>query len=157
MTPYFFLLAGLVLILLEFYLPGMIMGISVAFLVLISIIIFAAKTHSTLAVILYMIGVLASVGLLVRFALKHIRSTAKNKTIYLESDQTGFVASAFPEGMVGKTGIALTDLKPSGHALLAGQRCQVLSESGYITAGTEIQAIRGQGAHLVVKPKETKT
>lgn len=152
--PFLFLAAGLALIFIEFYLPGMIMGISGSILVVISVILFAAEAQSTASVALYILGVLIAIGLLIRFTLKRIRNTASKKTIYLDSDQEGYVAASYLQEAIGKTGIALTDLKPSGHALIEGKRLQVLSESGYITAGTEIHVIRGQGAHLVVKPKE---
>ncbi len=72
-----------------------------------------------------------------------------------QDSSQGFVASNFTKEAIGKPGVALTDLKPSGYALIEGTRFQVLSESGYLTAGTEIFVIRGQGAHLVVQPKET--
>ncbi len=156
MMPYLFLLAGLALIYIEFYLPGMIMGISGALLVIISVVLFAGQIHNTIALLLYLIGVIVAVVLLIRFTLRHIRKTAPKQSIYLDSDQEGYVASSYATDTIGKTGLALTDLKPSGHALIEGKRLQVLSESGYITAGTEIQVIRGQGAHLVVKPKESK-
>ena len=44
--PYLFLLAGLALIYIEFYLPGMIMGISGAFLLIVSVVLFAGQTDS---------------------------------------------------------------------------------------------------------------
>ena len=156
MMPYLFLLAGLALIYIEFYLPGMIMGISGAFLLIVSVVLFAGQTDSVAILALYLLGMITAVGLLIHTTLRRIKKNASKQTIYLDSDQEGYVASTFASEAIGKTGVALTDLKPSGHALIEGKRLQVLSQAGYITAGTEIQVIRGQGAHLVVKPKEVQ-
>jgi membrane-bound ClpP family serine protease len=151
MTPYLFLILGLLLILLEFYLPGAVMGISGGILVVASIVLFAMQSTSLWWVLLYVIGVIVAIIFLVKFALWKIRTAKPDRSIYLESDQTGYQASGFDASLVGKKGIVVTDLKPGGHILIEGKRLQALSQSGYLTKGTEVLVLGGQEESLIVK------
>jgi membrane-bound serine protease (ClpP class) len=61
---------------------------------------------------------------------------------------------ATPQGQgepwLGKKGVALSPLKPSGKAKVEGQRLEVATEGEYIEAGEKIQILRRQGSHWVV-------
>lgn len=52
---------------------------------------------------------------------------------------------------VGMTGVALSDLRPTGNAELSGQVMEVISEGEFITKGDEIRVIAEDGMGLVVK------
>lgn len=54
----------------------------------------------------------------------------------------------------GKTGTALTPLRPSGAADIFGQRLDVVTEGEFIPAGTPVEVIRVEGARVVVKALE---
>lgn len=151
MTPFIFLALGLLLILMEFYLPGAVMGIAGGILVITSIVLFAKQTSSILLVLLYILGTIIAIALLVKFALWKIKSAKPSRSIYLKSDQAGFQASSYDESAIGKKGVVLTDLKPGGHILIEGKRLQALSQGGYITKGTEVIVVGGQEESLIVK------
>lgn len=151
MTPFLFLFLGLLLILMEFYLPGAVMGVAGGILVLTSIVLFAMQTTSLGLVLLYLIGVVIVIIYLVKFAIWRIRTAKPSRSIYLNSDQTGYQASSFDASVIGKTGIVVTDLKPGGHILVDGKRLQALSQSGYLTKGTEVIVLGGQEESLIVK------
>lgn len=152
MTPFIFLGIGLLLILIEFYLPGAVMGIAGGILVLTSIVLFAMQNASPIWIILYVVGVAISIILLVKFAIWKIRTAQPNHSIYLASDQKGYQASSFDASVIGKTGVVVTDLKPGGHILIEGKRLQAISQSGYLTKGTEVIVLSGQEESLIVKP-----
>lgn len=151
MTPFIFLVLGLVLILIEFYLPGAVMGIAGGVLVLASIVLFAMQTTSPVWISLYVMGVAITLVFLVKFAIWKIRTAKPNRSIYLNSDQEGFQACHFDASVIGKIGIVVTDLKPGGHILVDGKRLQAISQSGYITKGTEVLVLSGQEESLIVK------
>lgn len=68
-----------------------------------------------------------------------------------ESGQ-GYV-SALPRGdLVGQTGVAVTDLRPAGTAEVAGERVDVVTEGGYVSAGGRILVVRSEGYRHVVRP-----
>lgn len=151
MNPFVLLLLGLILIFLEFYVPGAIMGITGGILVLASIVIFAMQSQSPLAIILYIVGSAIAVGLLIKFALWRIRNAKPDYSIYSDAAQNGYQASEFDFSTIGKKGIVVTDLKPGGHILIDGVRHQAISQSGYIVKGSEVIVIGGQEESLIVK------
>lgn len=154
MTSLIFLALGLLLILMEFFVPGAVLGIMGGMLVIASIILFAMETNSPWWVVLYLIGITAAITYLVKFALWRIRTAKPGRSIYLSGDQEGFTASSFDASAIGKTGTVVTDLKPGGHILVDGKRQQAISQSGYITKGSEVVVVGGQEESLIVKSKK---
>lgn len=150
--PVLLWLLGLLLILLEFYIPGAIMGVAGGVLIVISVILFATNVNSGLATLLFSIGVVISVALLIRFALWRIRSAKPDYSIYSDDAQTGFVASSYDKSAIGKIGVVLSDLKPGGYIKIEGKQHQALSQSGYINRGEEVVVLSGQEESLIVKP-----
>lgn len=151
MYPYLLSAVGLLLIFLEFYLPGAIMAIMGSILLVAAIILFANTSGSGLAFLLFLVGNCVAVYLVIRLAIWRIKSSSTSFGIYSDSSQVGYVASTFDKTAVGKTGIVKTDLKPGGHVIVDGVVQQAISESGYITKGTEILVIGGQEESLIVK------
>lgn len=153
MSPYLLLLLGLLLIFLEFYVPGAVMGVCGGIMVFISIVLFALQSQSVILTLFYIIGVIICLVILFKFALWRIRTAKPGHSIFSDSSQEGFVASHFDTLAIGKKGIADTDLKPSGHIIVDGKRLQAISQSGYIIKGSEVIVIGGQEASLIVKPR----
>jgi membrane-bound ClpP family serine protease len=151
MTPYILLVLGLLLILLEFFLPGAILGALGAIALFASIILFAMNAQSFVALILYILAVTVLVVLLIRFALWRIRTAPPDYSIYSNANQEGYVASSYNATLIGKKGVVLTDLKPGGHILIEGKRVQAISQGGYLVKGSEVVVIGGQEESLIVK------
>ncbi len=55
----------------------------------------------------------------------------------------------------GATGVALTDLRPGGFALLGGERVDVVTRGDYITAGDPIEVVADEGYRRVVRRSAT--
>ena len=151
MNPFIFLGLGLLLILLEFYLPGAVMGVIGGILVLTSIILFAMESPSIFWTLLYIVGVGVALGALIKFALWKIPRTKQSRSIYLKGDQEGYQASSYDTTMIGKTGVVVTDLKPGGHIMIEGKRLQAISQGGYVSKGEEVLVVGGQEESLIVK------
>jgi membrane-bound serine protease (ClpP class) len=95
------------------------------------------------------IMVIASIYLLVR------QLPARGRGIFLMTaadKDTGYIASAAREDLVGAEGVAATDLHPSGTAVIGGERLDVVSEAGFIDKGERIRVIRSEGYRHVVEP-----
>jgi membrane-bound ClpP family serine protease len=151
MIPFILLGVGLLLIFLEFFLPGGIMGMLGALVVVGSIIVFAMQQDSLLLVLLYAAGSIALVVLLFRFALWRLRYGSGAKSFYSEDSQHGYTASTFDRSVIGKLGVVDTDLRPGGHVIVEEQRHTAISVSGYINKGEKVKVIGGQGESLTVK------
>jgi membrane-bound serine protease (ClpP class) len=64
----------------------------------------------------------------------------------------GYISSPIREELVGATGVAITDLRPSGAAQFGDERIDVVSDSTFISAGTPVRIVRSEGYRHVVIP-----
>ena len=149
MMPFILLFIGLLLIFLEFFLPGGILA-TVAGLMLLASIVFFGLHFSFLWTLLYIVGIVMAVWALIQFMLRRLRS-GKFKGIFLNSAQEGYLASEYAKELIGKRGEALTNLMPSGHITVEGKRYQAVVKAGYVEKGASIEVMGGEGAHLIVK------
>lgn len=147
MSPYLILLLGLLMIFLEFYLPGAIMGTIGAILIFVSMLLFIQQATSILSIALYILGIIAAVALVIKFALWKI----PRSSFYSKDDQEGYVASSFDKNAIGKEAVVISDLKPGGYILVDGDQHQALSQSGYIEKGSRVIVLDGEGESLIVK------
>jgi len=141
---------GLLLIFLEFFLPGAIMAIGGGLLLVTSLFFFHMFDPRPFPLFVYSVFLLVALFVVIRIALWKIK--ASTGEIIAEGSQEGFQASIYPKELVGKTGVAATDLKPSGHIWIEDRSFEALSKSGYIDKGTRVRVLSGQGSHLLVKP-----
>lgn len=143
-------ITGLLLIFLEFFLPGAIMAIGGSLLLLASLLVYYMTYPMDSFFLLYFLGLIGAVYLVIRLGISQVRSS--KKTMYLDTDQEGYQACLYPKELVGKTGVALNDLRPSGHIRIEERTFQALAKTGFIEKGTYIQVVGGQGSHLIVQP-----
>ena len=64
----------------------------------------------------------------------------------------GYLAAVPRPELEGLQGVALTDLRPAGTAEVAGERLDVVSDGGWIDAGTPVRVLRAEGYRHVVQP-----
>ncbi len=151
MIPYILVLIGLLLIYVEFFLPGIVIGTIGGLMVAAGILTFASLSHSALAIILFTLVSLGLAAALIRFALWSIPRTKPERSIYSDSAQNGYYASSYDKSAIGKRGQVVSDLKPGGHIQVLGKVHQAISVSGYLPKGEEVEVISGEGESLVVK------
>lgn len=151
MIPFLLVFLGLFLILLEFYLPGAVMGILGGVALLVAIFLFVSQTTSLLAIFLFILGVVVGIILVIRFAMWKIVHAKPSASIYSDHSQEGFQASSYDEKTIGKKGTVLSDLKPGGYILIEGEQYPAISVSGYLRKGEEVIVISGQEQSLIVK------
>lgn len=151
MSAYLLLLLGMLLIFIEFFLPGAVMGTIGAILVIASIFVFASTTTTTWAIIGYLTAVCILLFYVIKLAIWRMQKTKSSHSICSDAAQVGYVASSFDASAIGKQGVVVSDLKPGGYILVDGKRLQALSVSGYISQGSQVEVISGQEESLIVK------
>lgn len=154
MTAIIFLFIGLLLLFLEFYTPGGILAVAGVLCLMSSIGFFMNESSSMAETALFIVVVLFLVGGVIWLALYRIRKSVSENTFYLGQDQEGYLAAAFDASLIGKKGMASTDLGPSGFIVIEGIRYQARSRGAYIDRGHSVEVICGQGAHLIVKEEK---
>jgi len=147
-------LVGLLLIYFEFFVPGGILGILGGVSMVGGLIVFIWEQGDLIWTIVYIVALIALLVLTIRLALWKIKKTKSKNTMFAGQDQEGFLASTYNKELIGKSGVAVTDLKPSGHVLIEGERTQAVSQGSYVKKGEPIKAIRGEGARLIVRKEE---
>jgi len=150
MTSGILFILGLLLILIEFYLPGGIMGVLGGVALIASVILFA-QTHELWEVLLFIIAGIICVACLIRFALWRIVHAKPGYSIYLNTDQEGYQASSYDASVIGKTGVVMSDLKPGGYIIIEGKQHQAISLTGYCVKGDTVLVLSGQEESLIVR------
>jgi len=103
--------------------------------------------------------VLVPASLISAFAL--LRKTPLGRRLTLQRTQKveeGYVAQDSREQeLLGQTGVAVSMLRPSGEARIAGRRYDVMTEGELIEQGTEIVVRRVEGNRIVVRKVRSKS
>ena len=161
MTPQLFVWASVLLLFMGiaalimeiFILPGFgIAGVAgIVFLVWGVMLLAVDFTHATMALAWALVATVAFVFLALKL-FKRLdiwqRLTLRTK----QQNEAGYVAPQSELSMhIGKTGVALTTLRPSGVADIFGQRIDVITEGEFIPAGTAIEVTRVVGVRIVVR------
>ncbi len=142
------LILGAGLLFLETLLPGMIVG-TLGFLCLVAAVILGYQDFGYQTGTLILAGVL--VGLLTGTWcwLKFFPDSRLAKK-FISQGSVGELGVEKPELLNG-TGVALTQLRPSGIATINGQRVDVVTEGGLIERGTAVKVVTVEGARVVVR------
>ncbi len=145
------LVIGLVLLALEVFVPGGILGVFgvMALMVAMGAGFFAFGPQNGLLAALL---VIVFGGVIFALWIRIFPRTPMGKALTLKKDgQTFKSADASPAFTVGLEGHAQTNLHPSGIALIAGKRLDVVAESGFINAGSPIKIVHIEGNRVVVR------
>jgi len=143
---------GIVLILLEFVLPGGIIGLIGLGAVLTSFFMAGSSVWliGTSLLIALVATIVVSIILIKVFGKK---LHAFKKIILFDSTNTesGYVSNKNREDLLGKQGIAFTTLRPSGTAIINGERLDVVTEGNYIAKDSKIEVVKTEGSRIVVR------
>jgi membrane-bound serine protease (ClpP class) len=117
-----------------------------------------APTGSDVLQALAVLGASVVITLAVAFTwLRHLPNSRRFAgLIHQDSAQSaeGYV-SALPRGeLIGRIGVAATDLRPAGVATVAGERIDVVTEGEYISSGARVVVVRAEGYRHVVRPTQ---
>lgn len=148
-------LAGVLCIVIEMLAPtvGLLAGLGVAAM-LYSVVFALGGTMNAVGSL-----VAAAVIAVLVFALivKRLPSSKLWRRLVLHDSTTtenGYVSAETRVELVGCTGRAETELRPSGRALVAGQPVDVVSEGAFIGKGTPVVVVSVNGSRIVVREQK---
>lgn len=154
-------IAGIILIAVEiFVIPGFgLTGIAGIILVFASIFLsllggdpFINFETISVAIIQLTIALIAALVLVFLLAKFLPKTSAFSRLVLAESEKAdqGFVSYPSETSLLGKTGKALTVLRPAGIAEIEGKKYDVIADNEYIEPGKLIKVIRVEGIKVVV-------
>jgi membrane-bound serine protease (ClpP class) len=168
-VPIIFFAVGVMLVLLEIFIP------SFGLLTVGAIVCFVASIwkaydpeHPGAAVVMGILAPLVTISILY-FGLKYIPRTSWGRGLVLRhpsdegakqppsaSEASALTAEGGTEEdemrpLVGKEGVAQSDLRPAGVAVIEGRRVDVVTEGAMIDAGARVKVVAVEGNRIVVR------
>ena len=152
-----FLLLGLLLFGLELFVPGGILGTIGGILLLSAMVLgFSPEIFGPqggiLSAALILVGVCVYIGLVFRF----LPRSPIGRAFTLSMNMKGITSTQLSEDdLLGQTGTAHTDLRPSGIAIIGGRRVDVIAEGNWIHGGAHVIVLEAKGNRVVVRENQS--
>ncbi|WP_062104641.1 NfeD family protein [Bacillus niameyensis] len=146
------LILGIGLIVAEFFLPGGIAGI-LGIVAVIGSIIIAGQNVLQMATSVIIALFLAGVAFIILIKVFGKKMKFFKKFILTDSTNTesGYVSNVNRLDLIGREGITMTDLRPSGTVKVDDERLDVVAEGSFIEKNTRVKIIKAEGSRIVVR------
>ena len=142
------LVLGAILLFLETLLPGLVTGM-LGFLCLVAAVILGYRDFGFQTGNLILGGVLVGLVIGVLCWLKFFPESRMAKR-FISKSAVGELGVAKPE-LLDRTGVTITQLRPSGTAFINGKRTDVVTEGALIEQGASIKVVAVEGMRVVVR------
>lgn len=145
------LICGVLLIGAETYVPGGILG------VIGGIALFAAMIlgfqFGPMGGTLSAVGIILLAALVLWLWVRWFPKTPAGQRLTLSQDGRDFrLDDTAARAMVGRVGVAVSPLRPSGIGELDGRRCDVITRGEWMDAGQRFRVVAVEGARIIVAP-----
>ena len=154
------LAGGLIALAVEvFLLPGFglagVLGIALFGAAIVLAMTGTAATLSEFTRAVAVLGASAVITIAVIYAwVRHLPNSSRLTGLLLRDGLSaggGFTSAPVREDLVGREGVATTDLRPAGTALVGEERVDVVTEGEFISQGSPLRVLRSEGYRLVVR------
>ena len=142
--------AGVALLFLEMFLPGIIAGV-VGGILLIASIVTAYREIGAGAGNITLLATTAVTAALWWWWATKFQHTRFGRSMTLAATGTGTTQAAGLAQWIGQTGTAATPLRPSGTILVAGKRVDAITGGEFLEQGTTVEIIRAEGPGVIVR------
>jgi membrane-bound serine protease (ClpP class) len=145
-------LMGLVLLLIEFFLPGGVLGV-IGGLMIIGSCALGVMHFPEYAVPLVAGEIVATIFILI-IGLSMVRHSPIGRKLTLAKSQTiedGYVNVPNDDTLIGIEGEVYTPLRPVGTVILRGERVQAVTFGTYVPKGAVVRVIEVHGNRIVVE------
>lgn len=147
-----FFIIGFILILVEFFVPGGIVGFIGLALVVVSLLLAGESvTHMAFSIIIAMFVALLGMVIIMKFFGKKMH--VFNKLVLKDATSTdeGYVSNENRYDLLDQQATTLTAMRPAGVVLVKGERIDAVSEGSFIEKGKTVQIIKVEGSRIVVR------
>jgi membrane-bound serine protease (ClpP class) len=89
--------------------------------------------------------------------LRHLPNSGRFGGLFLRGaahQKDGYIAAIPRADLVGRDGVAVTDLRPAGTAQIGHERVDVVTEGEYVSLGRAVRVVRSEGYRHVVRGLE---
>ncbi|HXV73689.1 MAG TPA: NfeD family protein [Sphingomonadales bacterium] len=146
----FLAVVGVVLVILELFLPGAVIGI-LGGLCMMGAVILTFFGYGLGPAFILFIGLFAATLVIIFGGFRILPQTAMGKKLILSEDLGTAKSSSNFQALQGKEGVATTMLRPAGKAEFDGRQYDVVTEVGFINVGEKVKVVAIEGARVVVR------
>ncbi|QIW80703.1 NfeD family protein [Bacillus tequilensis] len=145
-------IAGVILILLEIFLPGGIIGL-LGLGAIIASLFLAAGSFTVMAVSLLIASAVSITAFILLTRVLGKRMKFFKKLILNDSTNTesGYVSNQTRTDLMGKVGVTFTPLRPAGTVIIDDERLDVVSEGSFTEKDKKVKVIKVEGSRIVVR------
>lgn len=146
------LIIGIILIILEFFIPGGIVGL-IGVGAIIGSLFLSGYDLGHMSMSIAIAFIVAVVGAVILFKTIGLEKGIFRHVILRDRTTTdlGYVSSENRPELIGKKGIAVTPLRPSGTAVFDDERLDVVSEGNFIDIDQKVTIVKIEGVRIVVR------
>lgn len=147
------LVVGIALIICEMLLPGFGVSGILGIIALIFAVVFRADSpEAAIITIALMLVLILFAGFVIFRSLKKGRLARSSIVLddSIEKDATSLSTQDI-QALVGREGVCLNTLRPSGNADFDGLKLDVVSDGEFIKAGSAVRIVRVEGLRILVK------
>lgn len=150
----FCLIAGVLFICAEIFLPGGVLGfLGVSSLIASSV--FAYKALGAVEGTYFLIFELFILLCVVMLSLKFLPKSWIGKRMSVDTSGKGYMSHKDThEDLIGAVGQVHTDLRPVGTCIFFGKKYDVYAQSGFIEKGSTVEVIKVEASNIIVKLKK---
>ena len=154
------LVIGLVMLVIELFTPGIGVAGATGLVALIAVVVMQLGWGNP-RVALYIIAIsLLIIILALIWIIRSLQRGRLSKSFLVLNEQVDGtsvpdVASAKSD-LVGKSGVALTPLRPAGIAEIEGKRVDVMTAGEFLAKGCHVTVVKAEGMHILVSEAEAE-
>lgn len=144
---------GIMLLALEFFVIGLILGAIGLAMILISLVMVTTKPflYSIVLLIIFFI-VLIEVGVFIKMKKKRVPLWKRLILTDATDTESGYTSFDDRTYLIGEVGVTLTPLRPSGTVLIDDKRIDAVAEGTFINANVDVKVVYVEGTRIVVRP-----
>ncbi|MEC0731372.1 nodulation protein NfeD [Bacillus spizizenii] len=145
-------IAGAILILLEIFLPGGIIGL-LGLGAIIASLFLAAGSFTVMAVSLLIASAVSITAFILLTRVLGKRMKFFKKFVLNDSTNTenGYVSNQTRMDLIGKVGVTFTPLRPAGTVIIDDERLDVVSEGSFTEKDKKVKVVKVEGSRIVVR------
>lgn len=146
------LVIGIILLILEIFVPGGILGVIGASAIVVSLFI-AGYDLSHMAISILIAFLVAVVTFIILYKSAGEERGLFKKIVLRDRMTTdeGYISAQDRTSLIGQEGVSVTPLRPSGTMLLDDERIDVVTEGNYINVNIPIKVVHVEGMRVVVR------
>ncbi|MDR7248727.1 membrane-bound serine protease (ClpP class) [Bacillus pumilus] len=148
----FLFIAGILLMILELFLPGGIVGVIGLICVVVSLFL-AAGSFTEMAISILIATAVSIIAVIILTKVLGKRMKFFKKFILTDSTnkESGYVSNETREDLVGQIAVTATALRPSGTIVFGDERIDVVSEGAFIDKDEQVKIVKAEGSRIVVR------